>query len=57
MKLRLNLSFDFSDLKDDWFYFINGKYSKMNLDRIYLKGPFRNLLIQYLTKKQKMKLK
>lgn len=26
-------TFDFSDLKDDWFHFINGRYSKMNLDR------------------------
>lgn len=26
-------TFDFSDLKDDWFHFINGRYSKMSLDR------------------------
>ena len=25
------LTFDFSDLKDDWAYFINGKYSQMNV--------------------------
>ena len=26
-------TFDFSDLKEDWFYFVKGKYSKMNLER------------------------
>jgi hypothetical protein len=25
-------TFDFSDLKDDWHHFINGRYSKMNID-------------------------
>jgi hypothetical protein len=25
-------TFDFSDLKQDWYHFINGKYSKMNID-------------------------
>lgn len=25
------VTFDFSDLSDDWFYFIEGKYSKMNI--------------------------
>jgi hypothetical protein len=27
-----SFTFDFSDLKDDWMHFINGRYSKMNLD-------------------------
>jgi len=28
---RLLITFDFSDIKYDWKYFINGKYSKMNV--------------------------
>lgn len=26
------ITFDFSDLNDDWFYFIEGRYSKMNIN-------------------------
>jgi len=29
---QLVLAFDFSDLEDDWFHFINGQYSKINMN-------------------------
>jgi len=29
---QIVLTFDFSDLTDDWFYFINGRYSKFSLN-------------------------
>lgn len=36
-------TFDFSDLEKDWFYFINGKYSKINLER-------KNKILTYFAK-------
>jgi hypothetical protein len=38
------LTFDFSDLEEDWFHFINGKYSKINVN---LKQKILNFFDKY----------